>query len=190
MSRRRRTVRCVRSSPRGRSGGGVRGPDPEAERGGGGDHRQEDVVGGQFTVGDGLLVKVMPSILGMHNAFRQARGSRCRVDQKTGRRGGPPVTVRTSSPALCRWRDRRRRGPLPAPQPRLPLERPEGGAILVADQKRGLGGPQDLCGLPHTGARSEPDAHRTTALDRHQQDVNGNAVAVPDSHPVARAYAQ
>ena len=39
----------------------------------GGDDRKKDVVGGELAVGDGLLVEVVPPILGVDNAFGHAR---------------------------------------------------------------------------------------------------------------------
>ena len=70
---------------------GVGGPDAEAERGG--DHRKEHVVGGELAVGDGLLVEVVPPILGVHNAFGQPGGARRGVDEE-GVVGARPVTAR------------------------------------------------------------------------------------------------
>ena len=59
---------------------GVGGPDSEAERCR--DDRQEDVVGGQLAVGDGLLVEVVPAVLGVDDAFGQPGGARRGVDQE------------------------------------------------------------------------------------------------------------
>jgi hypothetical protein len=69
----------------------VRRPDSEAERRR--DDGKEHVVGGEFAVGDGLLMEVVPPILGVDNAFGQSGGARGGVDQEDvvradGRRPG------------------------------------------------------------------------------------------------------
>jgi len=60
--------------------GGMAGPQPEPER-----HRydgQEYVVGCQYPVGDGLLVKVVPTVLCVHHTLGQPRGTGGGVDQE------------------------------------------------------------------------------------------------------------
>ena len=45
-------------------------------------HGQEHVVRFEFAVGDGLLVEVVPPVLGVDNAFGQSGGARRGVDQE------------------------------------------------------------------------------------------------------------
>ena len=164
---------------------GVRGPDAEAERRG--DHREEHIVGCEFAVGDGLLVEVVPPVLGVDNAFGQSGGTRRGVDQEdvVGPHGRKAVRVRRSGSRVDGQFGR-------ALSQRHDAKRGVAGGLLtrreqfdIGDHERRPRGAQDRGHLAHSGPGSESNGDRSAAFDGDQQNVNGRGVLVPDRHPVA-----
>ena len=157
-------------------------PDTEAE--GGRNDREENIVWCQVPVGGGLLVKVMPTVLGVHDALGQARRSGGRVDQKHlvraeltsgSQRRGNGLDVQSRRSAVVRQIERRHRDRSVA-------------ALCIGDQQAGLRGVQDRRDLTTACTRADADDHGAASFERHEQHVNGGGVTVPHRYPIATGH--
>ena len=168
--------------------GGVAGPYSEAE--GHGYDRQEYVVRPQQPVGDGLLMKVMPTILCVHDAFGKARGPGGGVDEKDvvgaelgfdARRPGHGVDIEAQRAGITAQDQRGDRGFVG--RARRGLRRGT-AALLVADQDLRLRTAQYRSDLAGTGARADADDDGAAAFDCDEQHVDGGGVAMPHRDPI------
>lgn len=166
-------------------------PNAEPERGR--YDGQECVVRRQQAIGDGLLVKEIPPVLGVYHTFGQAGGPGRRVDEKNV--VGADVTVAPPAREASR-RYRRRSGEIVIEDVRGDRARVRrgprrgAGALPIADQKLRPRTPQDRSDLASAGTRADANHDGTAALDCDEQRMDRRGVTVPYAHPVTAPNAE